>query len=55
MQDGARAAPEAIGKEVTTSLSRAAGSLRAARRIAILNVVASCLTFAAAVILVMFS
>ena len=53
MQEGAKAATEAIGKEVTTALSRAAGSLRAARRIAILNVVASCLTFAA-VILVMF-
>lgn len=50
MQEGAKEATAAVGSEVATALSRAGGSLRAARKIAIWNVVASCLTLAAVVI-----
>ena len=50
MDDGAKAASKAVKEEVDAALGAISESVRAARRVSILNVVASCITLAAAAV-----
>lgn len=50
MQEGANNTSSTVGKEIGEALSKMKGPLQDARRIAVLNVVAACLTMAASVV-----
>lgn len=50
MQEGAKATAASVRAEVDASLARVATPIRNAHRIAILNVIASCITLAAAAV-----
>jgi hypothetical protein len=52
MQDGAKAVAESLRREVESTTTRLASSIRESRRVAIMNLVAACMTvFAAGLVL----
>ena len=48
MQDGAKELAVSVRSEIETALGRVAGPIRAAHKVGMMNVVASCITFLAA-------